>query len=69
MTETNILDYLEDVRRQIDLERQMEPDYLFSRINAVPVEEQHPDLSKRPKGLVLGIIEALTKKAPASCGS
>lgn len=67
MTETNILDYLDDVRRQIDLERQLEPDYLFSKINAVPVAEQHPDLTKRPKGLVLGIIEAI-RKAPASCG-
>jgi len=58
---SDITDYLQDVRRQIDLERQMEPDYLFSRINAVPVAEQHPDLTRRPKGLVLGILDAIKR--------
>lgn len=56
--EPDVRDWLETARQQANLERQLEPDYLFSRINAVPVAEQHPDLT-RPKGLILGIIEAI----------
>ncbi len=63
---SDITDYLEDVRRQIDLERQMEPDYLFSKIN-IPAKELHPDLT-RPRGFVMSIWDAITKKTPASCG-
>ena len=56
--EPDVRDWLETARQQANLERQLEPDYLFNRINAVPVVEMKPDLT-RPKGLVLGIIEAI----------
>lgn len=63
---SDVTDYLDEVRRQINLERQLEPDYLFSKIN-VPKTELHPDLT-RPKGLVMSIWDAITKKAPAGRG-
>lgn len=59
---SDVTDYLEEVRRQINLERQLEPDYLFSKINAVPAAEQHPDLT-RPRHLIPNIWESIKRAA------
>ncbi len=59
--EDNILDYLEADRKVTPIEVQMQVDYLFGNVNRrIPEKELHPDL-RQPKGLVLGIIEAIKR--------
>lgn len=58
VNDISVLDYLEQAQRAVSIELQMEPDYLFSKVNT-GIPKRDLKVLEQPRGLIPEIWQAV----------